>query len=68
MTNHARALTARSTVVYYSQIKGNNSDDQDTQTDIVDLLCDLMHYATEGHIDFMDCLATAEMHFIAKTI
>lgn len=45
----------------------HNTDENDVQTGLVDLLADLMHYASEEQgLDFEAALDTARMHFQAE--
>jgi len=60
LINKDRADRCEEAIVAYS--------DDDTRTNLVDLLADAMHWCHLSGDDFRDALETAEMHFDAETI
>jgi hypothetical protein len=59
LTNQERADRCEKAIAAYS--------DDDTRTNLVDFLADVMHWCHLSGDDFRDALETAEMHFDAET-
>lgn len=59
--NKDRAISARETLDYFAKRQGVQDEDRETQ--LSDLLCNLMHYARAAAIDFDSCLTRGHGHY-----
>jgi len=59
--NTSRAYRAGEVLDYYDEMDGTDPD-----SNVVDLLADLMHYCNQSSWDFTQALETARMHFEAE--
>lgn len=60
-TNQQRAEMAYRALNKFSVLTGVEGEEDETQ--ISDLLSDLMHYADEQGVDFDDCIEVAKRHY-----
>tara|TARA_R110000868_G_scaffold408587_1_gene691980 strand:+ start:1900 stop:2103 length:204 start_codon:yes stop_codon:yes gene_type:complete len=66
MTNSQRAEYAFRALKKHAASTGSEGEDTDTQ--ITDLLCNLMHLAEEYAVDFKMCVESAQTHFDAESL
>lgn len=62
--NKDRALTVAKTIEAYTRLKC--SEDEPEETNVVDLLADLMHFCDAVDISFKQVLRIAEDHYIEE--
>lgn len=63
MTNQVRRLRAQYALMKYREIRGAAGT---TESDITDLIADLLHYAHAEDIDTESTLETAAVHYQAE--
>jgi hypothetical protein len=66
MDNLDRAESASSALAHFSKITG--SQDEDTQTQMTDLMTNLMHLAHQHKVNYAQVVESAESHFAAEIL
>lgn len=64
--NTKRASRARAALRTYSRAVGNG--DEDSETQLSDLLCDLMHLADAKQVEWAEVVSRAENHYSAESL
>ena len=66
ITNKDRAGWAKAGLKAYSAAKDGYEEYDEAATVLTYFLCDLMHFAERGQIDFQNCLDVGRMHYTAE--
>lgn len=61
--NAHRALSAHKAMLAFAGAVYANYEAEDDQTKLVDLLCDLMHWANARNVNFDQALASGRSHY-----